>query len=666
MSERSRTARLGALLMMVLSGCSTETPAVDAAVDAPPDAGATRAAPADPVLTPCPSGWLEVASAHGALCEPTPASAAPCEPGALRLPGASACEPVDDLCGARDFPLGAIFVRAGATGGDGTEALPFGSLLDALARGGPGATIALADGSYDAPGSLPDAVTILGACAARVILHGAAGSAAIGIASGHGAVLEGVTITGDDVGIFTRGALTLRRVEIRGTTTAAIAVRGSLDAERLLVIGTRTGGGVLGRAIDAEGAETVRLRDVVLEGSHDAGIAIVGSVAVLDAERIAIRDTRPNDAGRFGTGIAAFEGATVLLSESAIEGASESGLIVDGSTATLRDVVVRDVVSEPSLANGHGLFARSGVVTLTRVRFERVTRAAVAAYAASRVEISDLVVDEVRPDFEAGHAAGIGASSGATVTADRIWLRATQHIAVLAVGASDSGSATEVQLRDARIDDVVLHADLGMGFVTGAGGHIRAERFVIEHGHVVGAMAVGVGSELTLTNGTVSDMAEGELYDRGRGVEIDEGAQGTLVDVEISGARETAVVAYGAGTRLSLTDVHVRGIAERACAASTCAAESGGSGVVAVYGGAIDATGLRVEGAPLCGVQVAEGGSLDVHSGSISSSAIGACVQVEGYDVARVVDGVVYRDNESNVDSGGAYVPPASASPVGF
>ena len=101
----------------------------------------------------------------------------------------------------------------------------------------------------------------------------------------------------------------------------------------------------------------------------------------------------------------------------------------------------------------------------------------------------------------------------------------------------------------------------------------------------------------------------------------------------------------------------VSGIAERACAASSCATEAGGTGVSALAGAAIVGQGLAVTGAPLCGVQVYDRASLDLSGGTIEQSAIGACVQIDGYDLARVVAGVEYRDNERNVESSSVYVP---------
>ncbi len=187
----------------------------------------------------------------------------------------------------------------------------------------------------------------------------------------------------------------------------------------------------------------------------------------------------------------------------------------------------------------------------------------------------------------------------------------------------------------------------------------------------MGVVGVGAGTRLDLSEGLVRGVAVEEHYDIGRGLEVDVGASAVVRAVEISDVVETGIVAFGLdeagqyveGTRLELTDVTVSGIAERACAASSCATEAGGTGVSALAGAAIVGQGLAVTGAPLCGVQVYDRASLDLSGGTIEQSAIGACVQIDGYDLARVVEGVRYVDNDRNVESASVYVPPRGPAP---
>ena len=68
--------------------------------------------------------------------------------------------------------------------------------------------------------------------------------------------------------------------------------------------------------------------------------------------------------------------------------------------------------------------------------------------------------------------------------------------------------------------------------------------------------------------------------------------------------------------------------------------------------------GFTIEGAPLCGVQVADGGRLDLADGVVRGSTIGACVQTPDFDLARITTGVVYEENGINVDQGGAHHVP--------
>ena len=85
---------------------------------------------------------------------------------------------------------------------------------------------------------------------------------------------------------------------------------------------------------------------------------------------------------------------------------------------------------------------------------------------------------------------------------------------------------------------------------------------------------------------------------------------------------------------------------------------------------AIGLDDFRVRGAETCGVFVspdptlAEVGpvasappSVDLRNGVVEQSAIGACVQVDGYDLSRLNQGVEYRDNGTNLETTSLPVP---------
>jgi len=118
--------------------------------------------------------------------------------------------------------------------------------------------------------------------------------------------------------------------------------------------------------------------------------------------------------------------------------------------------------------------------------------------------------------------------------------------------------------------------------------------------------------------------------------------------------REAAVVSYGAGTAVRLRDVQVLDTLERECAPG-CAGS--GSGLVALEGGSLEATGFEVRRSALAGIQLARGGTIDLHQGVVAENPVGANVQTEGFDVSRLQDAVVYRDNGRNLDSAMLFVP---------
>jgi hypothetical protein len=92
-----------------------------------------------------------------------------------------------------------------------------------------------------------------------------------------------------------------------------------------------------------------------------------------------------------------------------------------------------------------------------------------------------------------------------------------------------------------------------------------------------------------------------------------------------------------------------------------------GHGVAAVSG-AVRLSRFEVLDSATCGLFVAPDPdwagipALDVDHGVVAHAAIGACVQVDGYDLARLMRDVVYRDNDVNLDSTSLPVPPAAST----
>jgi len=82
---------------------------------------------------------------------------------------------------------------------------------------------------------------------------------------------------------------------------------------------------------------------------------------------------------------------------------------------------------------------------------------------------------------------------------------------------------------------------------------------------------------------------------------------------------------------------------------------------VAIDDATVTATRFRVSASGVCGVQLARGGFIDLHDGEVSRNPVGANVQTVGFDVARLQDRVLYRDNEQTLDTAGLLVPEPAA-----
>jgi len=92
----------------------------------------------------------------------------------------------------------------------------------------------------------------------------------------------------------------------------------------------------------------------------------------------------------------------------------------------------------------------------------------------------------------------------------------------------------------------------------------------------------------------------------------------------------------------------------------------GGSAVVVAYDTTASIRRFALERGVECGVLVAHGSGLDLAEGVIASFELGACVQVEGYDVGRLSDRVEFRDNETNLDATDLPVPAPHTEAVDF
>ena len=130
----------------------------------------------------------------------------------------------------------------------------------------------------------------------------------------------------------------------------------------------------------------------------------------------------------------------------------------------------------------------------------------------------------------------------------------------------------------------------------------------------------------------------------GMGVSAQTGARVVLEAARIERSSTAGVIAVGA--TILASDLVVSGVEPAPCARAFCDGEIGGYGLAA-RGGAIGATRFRVEAATACGALLIPDvmpTDMDLSSGVVTGSAVGVCLQVDGYDIDRLTRDVEYRD----------------------
>jgi hypothetical protein len=280
--------------------------------------------------------------------------------------------------------------------------------------------------------------------------------------------------------------------------------------------------------------------------------------------------------------------------------------------------------------------------------------------------------------------------------------------------ALDPGSRTI--LRDAAILDTAareMDGRMGRGVGVQTGTYFEGERLLIARNRDVGFVLIGEGAEATLTD-VVIEGTEPRSVDamNGRGLIAHTGVTLEATRLLVADNRDVGIGIASEGTTATFSDVHVRGTrpreedgaygygvsAQLAAAVTATRLRIDGShemGLLATSGATIDArelvvdvtrtsacmcerifgygaavvgatltlTDFEIRDAETCGLfltgDATAPAAVDAQSGSVEGSAIGACVQMDGYDLDRLTQDVEYRDNGTNLDSTMLPVPDA-------
>ncbi|MEZ4253782.1 MAG: DUF1565 domain-containing protein [Polyangiales bacterium] len=673
------SAVLVSCLAFALACGDDDTPSVgDAAVDAvSSDAGAdatVEVVPAEPEypLWACPSGWISRDVVGARACD-LPVTDTTCGAGRAHFVGGEGCEDVGAACPAEgerfaaDLPAETIFVAPDATG-DGTRANPFGTLADAFSVVTSGDVVALAAGDHEADAlQLPNGVRLVGACAARTRVLGAVGADfAFGGGGGRSATLENLTIRQAAIAVGVAGEVTLRGVVIESIVGAGLAVTstGRLRLEDVVVRDVEPAGTSGGMALLVDGGQVDGTR-VILEDALRSALRVMGGRATFDRLRAWARPF-----GSLSRGVGAWvTGGEVTLRHVDLRGATNTAVEVSGEGVVALSDVLANEIEEVDPPGVFALYAREGGRLTVDRAWVRGQGWLVHADDAT-VAVRDTILEGLPGGRLYAENVGV-VSFSSPFELERVVVTGTSS-GLLANGPFDFEIDPEAPppppadpiafaIADLHLVDVGADVRFGYGVsldVPFVGPLARV------HGERIKGIALDSSGDVAFQDLRLfAPVAGGDVDGNpsfAHGLVVRAGSA-TLERAIVEDTFEVAIDVRGGD--LALSDVTIRRAHERPCAVDTCPEAPGGTGLGAYFDATVRAENLVVDGADLCGVQLAFDGAIDLIGGAIRGTTVGACVQVDGYDVRRLAGGVRYEDNGTNVETTSHAVPEAPPPP---
>ncbi len=638
-----------ALLVLVAACGDDDGGAPDAGGDAPSVDRVEPEAPAPPMRamppaepTPptieawaCPVGWVRGEDEPDSRCAPVPSEGEP-----------------PSTCPEGDFPdvPGAIYVRPSATGGDGSSAMPFGTIAAAIASANAGDTIVLSRGVFDETVHVPAGVTLTGACASATVIAPSGVSEETAALELDGAIARNLRVRADRIGVLVRGESTFERAVIERAASSGIVVEADAHAtlRTLLVRGVQPiADGTGGRGLTVRAGGNANVGRTVFSDVKQIAIAAFGPGTTTLSD-VAILDVAPQTSdGAYGAGIVAFTGARLEATRVAIHGCSHAAVQAQdaGTNVVLRDVHVDDVFLSSegfaraiTIIRGAALDAERVVVlraadTGLRVR-DRGTRA----------RLVDLLIADAAPFQDGAPGRGIEIASGAEVELERALLvrngdgivvedatlkltdlrvaesTAQPGMALVAQGAADvqgdrlhvdranevgvhvRGAGSRAILRDVIVEGTTQRADgtFGAGLYAYEMGRIEATRVVLRDNHASSAFAHGAA--LVLRDATIERTRPQEDGRYGRAITAQAGASLEVERARLADHHELTVSIVGAHTTGTLTDLAISGGAEdpdgEAC------------GLFVASGAEVALRRIEIASAAFLGAQIAGAGTI--------------------------------------------------------
>jgi Right handed beta helix region len=494
------------------------------------------------------------------LCHPTMSA---CPKGTYAVPE-KGCVSIDGDEGCGAAPWGGIkdapntfYVDPTYAGGDGdgSKAKPLPTLVAAYGLAPSGGRIVLAAGHYPEALHVTKSIDIEGRCPSLVTIDGNDGSTStptvLFFEVGTSA-LRGVRLSGDGVGVYARGTLTVDRVHIDGTLGDAITTDqpATLTVTRTLIESVRPTPGIGGDAVGLWSGVHATIDASAIVGSPDYAVTTSDLGTSLVMTDSLIEGTLGDASGGLGPGLVTAASSTAKLSSVALMKNHDIGAQAGGdSSLTLTNCVV-----EGTLSRGSDQLHGVGVEVIERSN--------------ASVDLSAIL---------ANHAAGVlTGDSGTKLTITRTLV-----------------ADTEVQPGDQGV---------GFGIQVGGGSEVTVSDATFARNHTMGMVVTDVGTKLTVTRVLVEATAPRPDGQYGLGVASLDGGiltwnDGAVVGCKVAGfflAKGTGHIGGSLVSRIEGGDFTLQNPPQKLTGV--------GDGALATRGGDLEMTAARVEGCARAGI----------------------------------------------------------------
>lgn len=415
------------------------------------------------------------------------------------------------------------------------------------------------------------------------------GTQGYGATAGAGAALR---ITGSLIEENSGAGVQVGRTTLPGATPASVEITGSV------VRGRREGSGAQVGGLEASGGATAHVERVIVEGSVGSGVFADGAGTRVTLVESTVRDTRQDASSRFGFGLYAQSGATLVARRALVTASTDTGVVsrFEGSVITLEDSVIRDTraTSGAEESDGVGLAAqRGGVLDAARVLVTANEGGGAIAFTPLMMtnprSALNLRQSVVRDNGGSGFGFGLWALYDATVNARQVIVSHNPGGGVLAGGAG-----AQVVVEDSVIREISGNATAGVGAFRG--GSLSVVGSLVQSNAWYGVYADEADTHVELIASAVRNTRGSPQHNNfGDGMFVKGGATLQARAVFLENNQELGVAVYETGTRVTLSDVVVNRV--------TPSSRGFGAGLYATRGGRLE--GARVAILSIAGVGVA-------------------------------------------------------------